>query len=53
MRSREGAKKNCVHCKALTSFEREVVGARGAHIRWEPCCVDCGEQPARREKKET
>jgi hypothetical protein len=33
----------CACCGVLTSFEREVRGPRGAHIRWEWCCADCGE----------
>lgn len=49
MRSREtGAKHPCVHCGTPTMFKRSVRGARGAHLRWEDCCPDCGEQPKRR-----
>lgn len=33
----------CVCCGVVTAFEREVVGKRGGHVRWEPCCCECGE----------
>lgn len=52
MRSREGAKRPCVFCGTPTRFELEECGPRGAHLRWLPCCIDCGEQPARREQRE-
>jgi hypothetical protein len=48
MRSREGSKRPCRYCGESTLFVREVVGPRGGHVRWEDCCVDCGERPARR-----
>jgi hypothetical protein len=39
---------SCAHCRTRTTFQREVTGPRGGHLRWEPCCVRCGEDPARR-----
>lgn len=48
MRSREGAKRPCTYCGTLTAFELEELGPRGAHLRWQPCCIHCGEEPARR-----
>ena len=53
MRSVEGPKKACVACGVLTSFQRDVRGKRGALLRWEPCCVDCGEhnRPAKTDAK--
>ena len=51
MRSREGAKRPCSFCGSPTLFELAQRGPRGAHLRWLPCCVPCGEEPARREAK--
>lgn len=52
MRSREGKKRPCRYCETPTLFERAVVGPKGGHIRWEDCCVACGENAARRESFE-
>lgn len=41
-------RKPCSYCGEVSWFQRECTGPRGAHIRWEPCCVDCGERPAKR-----
>lgn len=47
MRSRlRGGKVPCHNCNTPTMFEYEQVGKRGAHIRWLPTCVPCGERPA-------
>ena len=52
MKARENTfkKKPCVHCGTPTVFFRYIKGPRGG-LSYEDCCVDCGEQPARREKK--
>lgn len=48
MRAREhGNKRPCELCKRPTMFQHEVVGARGAHVRWADACVACGEQTAK------
>lgn len=41
-------KRPYVYCGDVTWFQRECTGPRGAHIRWESCCVSCGEQPSKR-----
>lgn len=41
-------KQSCSYCGDQTWFQRECTGPRGRHIRWESCCVSCGEQPSKR-----
>jgi hypothetical protein len=48
VRSRDGSKRPCTYCGIATLFERERIGARGGSHGWEPCCIPCGERPARR-----
>lgn len=48
MRSHERGRKPCHYCAAATTFELELTGPRGGHLRWVPCCTDCGERPSRR-----
>lgn len=53
MRSREGNPRPCTFCGALTRFELEERGPRGAHLRWRPCCIPCGEDAVRRKQLES
>ncbi len=48
VKSHEGARRPCRWCGTPTSFLLEVTRATGRHVRWVPCCTDCGERPARR-----
>ena len=49
MRTRKrGAREGCAGCGRPTSFEYDVIGPRGAHIKWLPLCVPCGEDVRKR-----
>lgn len=44
MRSTQrGSARPCVSCDRPTRFEFDLRGPRGAHLRWVPICVPCGE----------
>ena len=44
MRSREGKQRSCKYCGIPTRFLHQEHGEG----RWLDCCVQCGENPARR-----
>lgn len=50
MRTRtRGEREACLSCNKQTSFQYDVRGPRGAHVKWTPMCPTCGEDVRRRD----